>query len=116
MAVEKSGSSENNGESAKVPPGAWLAIGAAVPVVVAILAALGIQEDLLRRMVRNDPDGTAWAIGFVIVGASVPVILVLVPLIRGHRLLKAGLTALVLITSAGQASTRGICRGCPCLR
>lgn len=87
-----------NPEKEPVPPGAWVAVTAALGVVVAIFAGLGIEQDLLRRMVRNDPEGVAWAIGFVIVGASIPVILFVIRLIRGR--LAAVFTAVVSIVSA----------------
>ncbi|MFD1210652.1 hypothetical protein ACFQ36_01175 [Arthrobacter sp. GCM10027362] len=89
--------SKNEGTPEKPPVGVWVAISAALAVVVAIFTALGLEEDLLRRMVRNDPRGTAWAIGFVIVGASVPVILLLIPKTRRWA---TALTAVVTILSA----------------
>ncbi|WP_190989085.1 hypothetical protein [Pseudarthrobacter sulfonivorans] len=63
----------------KPPAGVWVAVSGALAVVVSIVAALGLQEDFLRRMVRNDPEGTAWSITAVIVGAALPVILLLFP-------------------------------------
>lgn len=81
------------------PPGVWVAVSAALAVVVSIFAGLGIEQDLLRRMVRNDPDGVAWAVGLVIVGAALPVILLLVNL-SGRRAWATTLTSLVTVFSA----------------
>lgn len=91
---------KNSANEAKGPAGVWVAISAALVVVVAILAALGIEEDFLRRMVRNDPQGIARSIGFVMVGASLPVVLLLLRLFRGGKRQLAALTAVVAVASA----------------
>lgn len=75
------------------PLGVWVAASAALAVVVAIFAALGIEEDILRRMVRNFPDATATAISLVIIGASVPVVLLLI------RMSRPWVTVLLVILS-----------------
>jgi hypothetical protein len=61
----------------KPAPGVWVAASAALAVVVAVLASLGIEEDILRRMVRNYPRATGFGISLVILGASIPLVLLL---------------------------------------
>lgn len=68
---------------ASTPPGVWVAIAAAVAIVATIFTTLGVEGDTLRRMVRNEPDATAQAISWVIFGAAIfllPVLLKLTPL------------------------------------
>ena len=68
---------------ASTPPGVWVAVAAAVAIVATIFTTLGVEGDTLRRMVRNEPDSTAAAISWVIVGAAIfllPVLWKLVPL------------------------------------
>jgi uncharacterized BrkB/YihY/UPF0761 family membrane protein len=68
---------EGKKETEKPPPGTWVAVSAALAVVVAIFTGLGIEEDILRRMVRNFPRATGIGISLVIIGASVPLVLLL---------------------------------------
>lgn len=82
------------------PPGVWVAVSAALAVVVSIFAALGIEEDVLRRMVRNYPEATAGAISLVIVGASTPLVLLLVRTTKGSRR-KRGVAAVSVVSAAG---------------
>lgn len=69
-----------SGHPDKVRAAVLLALAAAT----AVFAALGIEGETLRRVVRNDPEGTATFIGLVIVGLSIPLI-VLAPVVVGRR-------------------------------
>lgn len=77
----------------KAPAGVWVAASAALAAVVAIFATLGIEEDILRRMVRNSPEETAWSISLVIIGASVPLVLLLI------RMTRRWVTVLIVVAS-----------------
>lgn len=48
-------------------------------LLVAVLAAIGIQGDVLQRLIRNDPALFAWAVIATIIGAAVPVLIVSAP-------------------------------------
>lgn len=74
---------DDDGKGGQTPPGVWVAIAAAVAIVATIFTTLGVEGDTLRRMVRNEPDATAEAISWVIVGAAIfllPVLVKMLPL------------------------------------
>ncbi|WP_129590419.1 hypothetical protein [Cryobacterium aureum] len=43
-------------------------------LLIAVLAAIGIQGDILQRLIRNDPSLFAWAAITTIIGAALPVL------------------------------------------
>ncbi|MBU8866616.1 hypothetical protein [Paenarthrobacter aromaticivorans] len=67
--------------SPQTPPGVWVAIAAAVAIIATIFTTLGVEGDTLRRMVRNEPDATGTAISWVIFGAAIFLLPVLVKLL-----------------------------------
>ena len=67
--------------SPQTPPGVWVAIAAAVAIIATIFTTLGVEGDTLRRMVRNEPDATGTAISWVIFGAGIFLLPVLVKLL-----------------------------------
>lgn len=46
----------------------------ALLAAAAVFTALGIEGETLRRVVRNDPYGTAWPIAFLVIGLSAPLL------------------------------------------
>lgn len=51
-----------------------LALPAGVLLVVTILGALGVTDDLLGRLMRNDPDALTFALTLALIGVSLPAV------------------------------------------
>lgn len=102
-AADKPPGSEGFTTSVRVAALAYFAL------LIAVLAGLGIQGDLLARLIRNEPVVSAWAVVFTLVGGAAAAIVLLWPKAPAARWVLASGAALALVgvcwaVGAGTAS------------
>lgn len=107
----KGNSGNSSGDGEKPPTSEyWTTVRVAAlayfGLLIAVLAGLGIQGDILTRLLRNEPGALAWAVTLTLVGGVVAAIALLWP--KAKKKVAAVVLAVVLAISAVVALV-GVC-------